>query len=126
MVSHTFPSDLYYLAFPNDRKFTKYLVYGVYIVEFVQTILVTHDTFSVFGYGFGDMDALTAMNFNWFTVPIMSAVGTYKIFYSFSTSYQNTVACVGQDFYAFRIFILSKSQIVPIFVSCVRRGAIFL
>ncbi|KAK0441029.1 hypothetical protein EV421DRAFT_1904957 [Armillaria borealis] len=90
------------LSFPNDRKFTKYLVYGVYIVEFVQTILVTHDTFSVFGSGFGDMDALTAMNFNWLTVPIMSAI----------------VACVGQGFYAFRIFILSRSQIVPIFVSC--------
>ncbi|SJL00928.1 uncharacterized protein ARMOST_04243 [Armillaria ostoyae] len=93
---------LYYLAFPNDRKFTKYLVYGVYIVEFVQTILVTHDTFSVFGYGFGDMDALIAMNFNWLTVPIMSAV----------------VACVRQGFYAFRIFKLSRSQIIPIFVSC--------
>ncbi|KAK0454288.1 hypothetical protein EV421DRAFT_1896218 [Armillaria borealis] len=94
---------LYYLAFPMDRKFTKCLVYGIYIVEFVQTMIFTHDAFATFGYGFGDVEALTGMYFNWFTVPIMSAVS----------------ACVGQGFYAYRIFILSKSPIVPIFVICV-------
>ncbi|KAK0433779.1 hypothetical protein EV421DRAFT_2039976 [Armillaria borealis] len=91
---------LYYLAFPKDRNFTKCLVYGVYIVEFVQTMLVTHDAFERFGYGFGDIDALTASYFSWLTVPIMSGI----------------VACVGQVFYAYRIFILSKSRIVPVFV----------
>ncbi|KAK0212248.1 hypothetical protein DFS33DRAFT_1482182 [Desarmillaria ectypa] len=94
---------LYYLAFPNDRQFTKCLVYAIYIVEVVQTILVAHDTFATFGYGFGDMDALIGMHFDWLTVPIMSGVA----------------ACVGQVFYAYRIFILSKSRIVPIFVTCV-------
>ncbi|KAK0222463.1 hypothetical protein EDD85DRAFT_1028251 [Armillaria nabsnona] len=94
---------LYYLAFPKDRRFTKYLVYGIYIVEFVQTMLVTHDAFSMFGYGFGDIEALTDMHFDWLTVPIMSGV----------------VACVGQVFYAYRIFVLSKSPIIPIFVTCV-------
>ncbi|PBK85482.1 hypothetical protein ARMGADRAFT_1128884 [Armillaria gallica] len=94
---------LYYLAFPKDRKFTKYLVYGIYIVEIVQTMFVTHDAFAVFGYGFGDLIAVTDMHFNWFAVPIMSGI----------------VACVGQVFYGYRIFILSKSQIIPIFVTCV-------
>ncbi|KAK0212252.1 hypothetical protein DFS33DRAFT_1269079 [Desarmillaria ectypa] len=94
---------LYYLAFPNDRQFTKCLVYGIYIVEVAQTILVSHDAFATFGYGFGDMEALIGMHFDWLTVPVMSAVA----------------ACVGQVFYAYRIFILSKSRIVPIFVTCV-------
>ncbi|KAK0214040.1 hypothetical protein IW262DRAFT_1466600 [Armillaria fumosa] len=94
---------LYYLAFPKDRKFTKYLVYGIYIIEFVQTMLFTYDAFAEFGYGFGDIEALTGMHFNWLAIPIMSAV----------------VAFVGQVFYAYRIFILSKSQIVPLFVICV-------
>ncbi|KAK0212264.1 hypothetical protein DFS33DRAFT_1376778 [Desarmillaria ectypa] len=94
---------LYYLAFPNDRQFTKCLVYGIYVVEVVQTILVTHDAFATFGYGFGDMEALLGMHFDWLTVPVMSAVA----------------ACVGQVFYAYRIFILSKSRIVPMFVTCV-------
>ncbi|KAK0454345.1 hypothetical protein EV421DRAFT_1896271 [Armillaria borealis] len=94
---------LYYLAFPKDRNFTKYLVYGVYIVEFVQTMFVTHDALAMFGYGFGDLEALTRMDFNWLVVPVMGGV----------------VACVGQVFYAYRIFILSRSRIVPAFVTCV-------
>ncbi|KAK0434161.1 uncharacterized protein EV420DRAFT_1654172 [Desarmillaria tabescens] len=94
---------LYYLAFPKDRRFTKCLVYGVYIIEFVQMVLVTHDVFAVFGYGFGDIGALTRINFNWLTVPVISGV----------------VAYVGQTFYAYRIFILSRSRIIPIFIACV-------
>ncbi|PBK66286.1 hypothetical protein ARMSODRAFT_1006054 [Armillaria solidipes] len=94
---------LYYLAFPDDRRFTKYLVYGVYVIEFVQTMLIAHDAFAMYGYGFGDIDALARMDYEWLSVPIMSAI----------------VACVGQVFYAYRIFIVSKSQIIPILVICV-------
>ncbi|PBK66301.1 hypothetical protein ARMSODRAFT_1021501 [Armillaria solidipes] len=94
---------LYYLAFPNDRRFIKYLVYGIYVIEFGQTMLVAHDMFVTFGYGFGDMDALTRMNFYWLTSPIMSAV----------------VSCAGQVFYAYRVFIVSKSRIISIVIICV-------
>ncbi|KAK0451660.1 hypothetical protein EV421DRAFT_2031407 [Armillaria borealis] len=94
---------LYYLAFPNDRRFTKYLVYGIYVIELVQTVLVAHDLFAMLGYGFGDVDALTRINFRWLIVPIMSAVA----------------ACVGQFFYAYRIFVLSKSRKIAIFIICV-------
>ncbi|PBK82337.1 hypothetical protein ARMGADRAFT_1170969, partial [Armillaria gallica] len=94
---------LYYLAFPNDRRFIKYLVYGIYIIELVQTVLVAHDTFAMFGYGFGDMDSLTGKHLSWFTIPIISAI----------------VAGVGQVFYAYRIFILSKSRIIPISIICI-------
>ncbi|KAK0484816.1 hypothetical protein IW261DRAFT_1668927 [Armillaria novae-zelandiae] len=94
---------LYYLAFPNDRRFLKYLVYGIYVIESVQTMFVARDAFAIFGYGFGDMDALTRMNFLWLTVPIMSAVA----------------AAIGQLFYAYRIFVLSKSRLIPTFIVCV-------
>ncbi|PBK66544.1 hypothetical protein ARMSODRAFT_939210 [Armillaria solidipes] len=94
---------LYYLAFPKDRQSTKCLIYGIYVVEFAQTMLVTHDAFAEFGYGFGDIDALTGMYFNWLTVPIMGTI----------------VAAVGQLFYAYRIFVLSRSRTVPIFISFV-------
>ncbi|KAK0486505.1 hypothetical protein IW261DRAFT_1393504 [Armillaria novae-zelandiae] len=94
---------LYYLAFPMDRKFTKCLVYGIYFIEFAQTMIFTHDAFATFGPGFGDIETLTGMYSNWFTVPIMSAMS----------------ACIGQAFYAYRIFILSKSLLVPTFVICV-------
>ncbi|PBK86542.1 hypothetical protein ARMGADRAFT_530386 [Armillaria gallica] len=94
---------LYYLAFPKDRKFANYLVYGIYAVEFSQTMLVTRDAFLVFGYGFGDMKVLTAMHSHWFTVPVTSAAAAY----------------VGQSFYAYRIFVFSKSRTVPAFIICV-------
>ncbi|KAK0241101.1 hypothetical protein EDD85DRAFT_389460 [Armillaria nabsnona] len=94
---------LYYLAFLKDRQFLKYVVYGIYIVEFAQTILVSHDAFAIFGYGFGDIEALTNIHFNWLVVPIMGVI----------------TASVGQGFYAYRIYILSRSRIVPAFVICV-------
>ncbi|KAK0451668.1 hypothetical protein EV421DRAFT_1898603 [Armillaria borealis] len=94
---------LYYLAFPNDRRFIKYLVYGIYVVEFGQTMLVAHDTFAIFGYGFGDLDVMDKINFYWLVGPIMGGVAS----------------CVGQVFYAYRIYILSKSRIISIFIICV-------
>ncbi|PBK79700.1 hypothetical protein ARMGADRAFT_950487, partial [Armillaria gallica] len=94
---------LYYLAFPNDRRFTKCTVYGIYVIEFGQTILVAYDMFATFGYGFGDMDSLTSVHFYWLADTIMSAV----------------VSCVGQVFYAYRIFIVSKSRIISILIICV-------
>ncbi|PBK84786.1 hypothetical protein ARMGADRAFT_1018454 [Armillaria gallica] len=95
---------LYYLAFPNDKRFIKYLVYGIYGIEFVQTMLMSHDVFATFGYDFGDMDTLTTSQLSSrFTLPIISAVA----------------AGVGHVFYAYRIFILSKSRIIPIFIICI-------
>ncbi|KAK0492554.1 hypothetical protein EDD18DRAFT_1465387 [Armillaria luteobubalina] len=93
---------LYYLAFPKDRPFVKSLVYGVYIIELVQTILVAHDAFAVFGYGFGDLEAITEMHFNSLTLPFMIAIAAF----------------VGQVFYAYRIYILSRSRIIPAVVFC--------
>ncbi|KAK0486407.1 hypothetical protein IW261DRAFT_795431 [Armillaria novae-zelandiae] len=94
---------LYYLAFPKDRNFIKSLVYSIYILELVQTILVAHDAFAVFGYGFGDWEVLTEIHFSWLIVPIIGAVA----------------ASVGHAFYAYRIFVLSRSQILPAFIICV-------
>ena len=74
-IWNSFFLDLYYLAFPNDRRFTKYTVYGIYVIEFGQTILVAYDMFATFGYGFGDMDSLTSVHFYWLADTIMSAVG---------------------------------------------------
>ncbi len=82
IVSNTFLLDLYYLAFPDDRRSLKYLIYGIYIIEFVQTMVVARDTFVTFGYGFGDVEVLTRMNYDWLTVPIMSAVGARSHEYS--------------------------------------------
>lgn len=68
--------DLYYEAFPNDRLSVNYLVYGVYLIELARTILVTHDAFGSFGYGFGNIETLTNIHLNWLTVPILGGIGT--------------------------------------------------
>ncbi|KAK0498700.1 hypothetical protein EDD18DRAFT_1070873, partial [Armillaria luteobubalina] len=91
---------LYYLAFPNDKRFIKYTVYGIYVIEFVQAILVAYDAVATFGYGFGDMDDLTGVNFYWPTGTIMNSI----------------VSCVGQVFYAYRIFVVSKSRTILILI----------
>ncbi|KAJ7113850.1 hypothetical protein C8R44DRAFT_795868 [Mycena epipterygia] len=88
---------LYYQAFPNDRPFTKCLVYTISVIELVQTILLTYDIFMVFGYRFGDFSALTKIYFDWLTIPLLSGL----------------VAFIGQSFYAFRVSVLSKSRIIP-------------
>ncbi len=87
IVSNTFSLDLYYLAFPHDRRLLKYLVYGIYTIEFVQMMVVAYDTFAVFGYGFGDIEAPTRMEHCWLTVPVMSGVGAWSICYPFSVTY---------------------------------------
>ncbi|KAJ3813161.1 hypothetical protein EV368DRAFT_83742 [Lentinula lateritia] len=91
---------LYYLAFPLDRTIIKSVVYGIFLIEIIQTILVTHDAFAIFGYGFGSFESLTKMYFDWFTVPVMSGI----------------VALIGQTFYAYRIRVVSKSNLVPAFI----------
>ncbi|KAJ7640557.1 hypothetical protein B0H17DRAFT_906318, partial [Mycena rosella] len=87
---------LYYQAFPNDRLSTKSLVYFVYAIELVDTILMTHAAFTTFEYGFGDFAALTNTDFNWLSVPIMGAILSF----------------IGQPFYAYRVHLISKSWLV--------------
>ncbi|KAJ7097436.1 hypothetical protein C8R44DRAFT_643563, partial [Mycena epipterygia] len=88
---------LYYQAFPNDRLFIKCLVYGVYVIELMETILVTYDAFATFGYGFGDLTALTEPGLYWFNIPVMTAL----------------VSFMGQSFYAYRLHVLSKLWVLP-------------
>ncbi|KAJ7309470.1 hypothetical protein DFH08DRAFT_757351 [Mycena albidolilacea] len=90
---------LYYQAFPKDRLSTKCLVYSVYALELVETIIITRDAFATFAYGFSDISALNKINFNWLTIPVMSGL----------------VAFIGQSFYAYRVYVLSsKSYSIPV------------
>ncbi|KAJ7444802.1 hypothetical protein B0H11DRAFT_2341875 [Mycena galericulata] len=91
---------LYYQAFPNDQLVNKCLVYSVYVLEFIQTMLVTYAAFETFGYRFGDLSALGDVRFEWFSVPVMSGL----------------VAFIGQSFYAYRLYLLSKSRYLPLFI----------
>ncbi|KAJ7660328.1 hypothetical protein DFH06DRAFT_1194373 [Mycena polygramma] len=91
---------LYYLAFPKDHRVKKCLVYTVYAIELAQTILLVQDMFSTFAFGFGDLAYLANINLAWSISPMLSGV----------------VAFIGQSFYAYRVFLLSKSRFVPVFI----------
>ncbi|KAK0446133.1 hypothetical protein EV421DRAFT_1932795 [Armillaria borealis] len=51
---------LYYLAFPNDRRFTKHLVYGIYVIEFVSlTSSVAAMITGIYSFQAGNVTKLT-------------------------------------------------------------------
>ncbi|KAF8900379.1 hypothetical protein CPB85DRAFT_1228526, partial [Mucidula mucida] len=102
---------IYYDGATPDRLLTRCLVYGVYVIECIQTVFVTYDAFVIFAFGFGDVQSLTAAHFHWLTIPIMSAF----------------VSCISQLFYAYRIFLLSERRrtapSIIAFVSLISAGA---
>ena len=65
----------YYIAFPKDRWICKCLVYGVYTLEALQTVIITHDAFASFGLGFGSFEALDNIQLTCLSIPIISGIG---------------------------------------------------
>jgi hypothetical protein len=66
---------LYYLAFPNDRAYMKCLVYGIYTLEFIQSVLIIEYGFRIFVTSFGDIEAIDQLRTAWLSVPILTAIG---------------------------------------------------
>ncbi|KAF9254594.1 hypothetical protein L218DRAFT_1082259, partial [Marasmius fiardii PR-910] len=91
---------IYYLGFPNDRWIPKTMVGTVYVLELVQTVLATKDGFDYFGAGWGDMNALDEVGLMWFSIPVMTCI----------------LSCLVQFFFAWRIWIISRSIYVPIVI----------
>jgi hypothetical protein len=69
--------DSYYVAFPNDQKYLKCLVYGVLVLETIQTGLATSNAFDTFATGFMQPDASDKVHLSWLTAPILSGIGLY-------------------------------------------------
>ena len=66
---------LYYLAFPNDRLWMKCLVYGVYILDAIQTALVAEIGFQIFITNFGDVPVFDRVLDMAWLVPTLTALG---------------------------------------------------
>ena len=75
------PKDLYYTSFPNDRRFTKIMVYTILSLDIVQTFLVTADSFSAFAEHFGNVIDGNKVNSTWFSVPAMSGWSAFLCLY---------------------------------------------
>lgn len=82
--------DTYYIAFPKDRLRLKIVVYGVFTLEIIQTLLTTHDAFGTFTTGLANLDSIDEVRLAWLTVPVLGGIGksSGKMPYPKLTSYQ--------------------------------------
>jgi hypothetical protein len=71
--------DMYYLAFPTDPKRNKFFVYSIFILEVMQTIIMTRSAFHVFGEGYGNVAVLDSIELIWFSVPMITGIGRHCI-----------------------------------------------
>uniref|UniRef100_A0A0W0F2R7 DUF6534 domain-containing protein n=1 Tax=Moniliophthora roreri TaxID=221103 RepID=A0A0W0F2R7_MONRR len=89
---------IYWSAFPTDRWAAQALVYGLYLTETAQSVLLTHDAFQTFALGFMSPDALDDLHKLWLDVYL----------------YDGLVATCVQIYYAHRIYILlSRAKTIP-------------
>ena len=79
-------------------------VYGILIYEWVQTGLITAVAFDNFVYGYGSLTALTAFHNSWFSVTVMSSIASSVV----------------QCFFAWRIYIISRSKLLTGIIVTVR------
>jgi len=76
--------DMYYLAFPKDPLRNKIVVYTVYVLELLQTVIITTSAFHVFAAGYGNFTFYNGVELAWFSVPIISGLGK-RCFFSISS-----------------------------------------
>ncbi|KAJ8092667.1 hypothetical protein PM082_006995 [Marasmius tenuissimus] len=92
---------LYYLAFPRDKWTMKALVYGLFLMDAAQSVLVTHEAFVKYGLGFGNVRALAEVGTGWLSFPIIGAINAIAV----------------QLFFAHRIMRLSESKLLAALIA---------
>jgi hypothetical protein len=53
----------------------KCLVYGIYFLEFVQSVLIIEAGFRTFVTGFGDLEVMNQIKTQWLSIPVLTAIG---------------------------------------------------
>ncbi|KAI0672923.1 hypothetical protein C8Q78DRAFT_1021968 [Trametes maxima] len=88
----------YYLLGFKDNRAVKALIYGLYLVEWLQLIMSTHDAVEVLAMGWGDTNALVSPQWLWIQIPILTGI----------------ISCTVQFFYSWRIYVLGKSLAISL------------
>jgi len=89
----------------------KYLVYGIYVLEILQSVLLVQSTFRIFVTNFQDVGVFDRVGSSWLSIPILTAIGNFSctcVLAEVLISHQDTF--IVQGFYAHRISILSNSK----------------
>jgi len=90
----------YHENFQEDRRIIKALVYGLALLDILQTVMITADAFHWFVYGFGNMAQLDETFLNSWDVPFLDSI----------------ISLVVQAFYCWRIYFLRKTIVVPVLI----------
>jgi len=85
---------VYSYNFPDDRRLIKLLVYGVFFLETLQTVLSGTDLYYWFASGFGNFQHLSSPHAGPFDVPIIGSL----------------VSLIVQFFFMYRIWVLSNKR----------------
>ncbi|TFK36246.1 hypothetical protein BDQ12DRAFT_725284 [Crucibulum laeve] len=93
---------LYHLCF-NDSWRIKTLVYGLYVLECLQTALSSADIFHWFAFGWGRLEILADPYVNPIDLPLMAGV----------------IALIVQLYFTWRIWVLGRSAILTVFIAAV-------
>lgn len=90
-------------------------VYGLYTMELVQLIMATHDAFETLGRGWGNTSTLNNPQWLWFDVPLMSGIGRHhsiRHLWCRQLIASWLVSASVQIYFAWRIYVLSRSKIL--------------
>ena len=88
----------------------------MYAAELAQTILFTQMGFKELAAGFGRFEALNEVGSIWFSVPILSSTGVFSPIFLVAVVCLLTsklVELAVQIFYAYRLKLLAKSNLIP-------------
>lgn len=88
---------VYSQCFPEDKKKIRILVYTIFALDTLQTVLATADAFHWFAEGFGNMIMLTDPFISAFDAPCLDGV----------------IAFITQVFFCWRIYVLQKTWWLP-------------
>ncbi|KDR69652.1 hypothetical protein GALMADRAFT_28460, partial [Galerina marginata CBS 339.88] len=91
---------IYYLHF-NDSRNVKILVYGVYLLECMQTGMASAEMFHWFSHGWGRLDILQQPYTNPFSEPIIDGI----------------VSLIVQLYFIWRIWMLGRSKILVVIIA---------
>ncbi|PFH45939.1 hypothetical protein AMATHDRAFT_51375 [Amanita thiersii Skay4041] len=110
----TVQTYLYYLAFPNDKKWTKAVVYSIYILEIAHTVITTwgfHSSMKGHFFRLSDGDLVSLVM--GFMTPLTGGLVAFIT----NVSYAHRIRVItGSKFLAWTLYILASSQLAG---SCV-------
>lgn len=70
---------IYYVRFPKDLSYIKWLVYIVFILDSFFMACITHAAWEVLVQNWGDVNILHELPWTWAMLPVGSGVGEYNI-----------------------------------------------